>query len=227
MTEKALEELARLKLSGEGLAFVFFEFSALAVRTRDHNLLFDPAELLSAKDLSPWKPHFFLLTHEHFDHLEPSRLVELQRASGGGVICNPGSYNLLRGKVDRLVRLQPGETYEEEGMRITGIRAEHPGEDPLLFLVESGGLRLFHGSDSSFTPELKGLQVDVAFLPVGTPSPTASVEEALHMAKALRCRMVVPFHGLEEEMEEFRRRAERELPGVGLLVPEPGKVHRI
>ncbi|MEM2865657.1 MAG: MBL fold metallo-hydrolase [Candidatus Hadarchaeales archaeon] len=224
---EGLGGLARLKLSRGELGFVHFEFSALAVSTADHRLLFDPAELVRKEDLSVWRPHLFLITHEHFDHLEPSHLVELQRASGGTVVCNAGSYHMLKGKVGKLVQLKAGGSAEVEGARVTGIGAEHPAEDPLMFLVESGGLRIFHGSDSSFTPEVGKHRADVAFVPAGMPSPTASVEDALRMAKDLGCRLAVPFHCSPDEAEEFGRRAGKELPGVKVVLPEPGKVYKV
>ena len=223
---EGLEGLARLRLSRGELGFVFFEFSALAVSTGDHRLLFDPAEAVGLKDLSSWKPNLLLITHEHFDHLEPSRLVELQRVSGATVVCNRGSAPLLR-KVGRLVVVGAGETVEVEGAKVTGIRARHPAQEPLMFLVESGGLSIFHGSDSSFTPEVERHRADVAFLPAGAPSPTASVGDALRMARALGCRWAIPFHCLREEAEEFRRRVEKNLPGVRVLLPERGEVYRL
>jgi L-ascorbate metabolism protein UlaG (beta-lactamase superfamily) len=224
---EGLGGLARLRLSEGELGFVFFEFSAVAVSTRGHRLLFDPAGAVGPKDLSSWKPNLLLITHEHFDHLEPSRLVELQRTSGATVVCDPGSHSSLRGKVGKLVELRAGKTAEVEGARVTGIRAEHPAEEPLMFLVESGGLRIFHGSDSSFTPEVEKHRADVAFLPAGAPSPTASVEDALRLAKALGCRWAVPFHCLEEEAEEFGKKAGKVLPGVRVVIPERGKVYKL
>ncbi len=224
---EGLGGLARLRLSRGELGFVYFEFSALAVSTAEHRLLFDPAELVRREEVSAWKPHLLLITHEHFDHLEASRLVELQRTSGGTVVCNPGSYSMLKGKVGKLVQLKAGGSVEVEGARITGIGAEHPAKEPLMFLVESGGLTLFHGSDSSFTAGLEKCRAEVAFVPAGAPSPTASVEDALRMSRTLGCRVAVPFHCSPDEAEEFGRKAERELPGVRVVIPEPGKVYKI
>ncbi|TDA33196.1 MAG: hypothetical protein DSO02_04505 [Hadesarchaea archaeon] len=224
---EGLGGLARLHLSRGELGFVYFEFSALAVSTANHRFLFDPAGVVRKEDLSAWKPHLFLITHEHFDHFEPSHLIELQRASGGTVVCNSGSYPALKGRVGKLVLLRAGETAEVEGARVRGIEAEHPAEEPLMFLVESGGLTFFHGSDSSFTAEVGKYRADVAFLPAGAPSPTASVEDALRMARALGCRVAVPFHCSPEEAEEFEKRAKDELRGVKVILPEPGKVYKI
>ena len=55
----------------------------------------------------------------------------------------------------------------------------------LSFVVTLDGVRYYHAGDTDFIPEMKGLQVDVAFLPVsGTYVMTA--EEAIQAARAIK-----------------------------------------
>jgi L-ascorbate metabolism protein UlaG (beta-lactamase superfamily) len=67
----------------------------------------------------------------------------------------------------------------------------------------------------------------VAFVPVGRPSPTASVEDAVRAVRALGSSTVVPIHGSEEEASRFQERLQKESPDVDVIVPEPLKIYRV
>jgi L-ascorbate metabolism protein UlaG (beta-lactamase superfamily) len=106
----------------------------------------------------------------------------MQKTTGTIIVCNLGAYALLKSKVaaEKLVLLEPGESAEVKGAKVTAIESVHPGRKPLMFIVEVDEVSLFHGSDSGYTSDLEEYRgrAKVAFVPVGRPSPTASVEDA-------------------------------------------------
>ena len=83
-------------------------------------------------------------------------------------------------------------------------------------------MSIFHGGDSGFVP-LKGLKADVAFLPTGEPSPTASPTDALKMALDLNPKLVVTIHGSKAQNKQFQSLAGKELPEAKVYIPERWK----
>ncbi len=232
MSEKAFAELAKLDLSADEIAFVFLEISAMAVKTSRHMLIIDPADFFNTKDvLTLGKVNAILITHEHYDHFNVSGTLELQKATGATVVCNPGTYASLNGKIEKekLKVLEAGETLKVDGIKVTALESVHPGSKPLVFLVDSNGTNFFHGSDSGYPRGIekhKG-RARVAFVPVGTPSPTASVGDAVRMVKALGSEKAVPIHGSGGEASEFKEKIGGEMPKVQVVIPKPSKVHKL
>lgn len=94
-----------------------------------------------------------------------------------------------------------------------------------MFLLEVDGLRIFHGGDSGYSQSIKDLgRADVAFLPTGDPSPTASPEDAMKMALDLSPKLVVLFHGSPEEHASFTDEAGSKL-AAEIIQAEVGEVY--
>lgn len=232
LADKAFAELAKQEVGKKEIAFVFHELSTLIVKAGRYVLIIDPADFFSPKDVAALgKVDAILITHEHYDHFNASKTLELQKATGAAVVCNPGAQASLTGKIpkEKLKVLRAGETVKLNGIRVTAVESVHPGEEPLMFLVEVNGSRFFHGSDSGYSPAIekhKG-QARVAFLPVGTPSPTASVSDAIKMALSLGCERAIPIHGSSEEVSNFEKRLSKEMPKVQVIIPEASKVYKV
>ena len=62
--------------------------------------------------------------------------------------------------------------------------------------------------------------VDVAFLPVGLPSPTCTPEIALAMTKWLKPKIVIPMHGKAKQMSEFTKLVGETRPRTKVVIPE-------
>jgi L-ascorbate metabolism protein UlaG (beta-lactamase superfamily) len=227
---KAFSELSRAEVRPGEAAFIFYKISALAVKTFRHRFLIDPADYFSLEEVkSLGELDAILVTHEHYDHFDASRTAEIQEATGALTVCNPGAYSQLKGKAaaGMLVLLEPGRSAEVKGAKITAIKSVHPGKNPIMFIVEVDEVSFFHGSDSGYTSAIERYRgrAKVAFVPVGKPSPTASVGDAVKIVRALGCSTALPIHGSKEEALRFRERLERESPDVRLIVPEPLKIY--
>jgi L-ascorbate metabolism protein UlaG (beta-lactamase superfamily) len=182
-----------------------------------------------------YKADLLLISHEHNDHLSEDDIKRFSSASTIIVapsICEkplkafpqvkkfvaPGSKIEVRG-----ISLETVPAYNLNKFREPG-KVFHPKADGRVgYVVTLDGVRFYHSGDSDATPEMKSLEVDVAFLPVsGTYVMTA--EEASEAAKAMKVEVVVPMHvgsivGSRADAERFKELVGRR-PTVEILEKE-------
>jgi L-ascorbate metabolism protein UlaG (beta-lactamase superfamily) len=168
-----------------------------------------------------YKADILLISHEHFDHLSPDDIRRFSNPST--IIVAP---RICEGPLHEFSQekkfVQPGSDIELKGVGIHAVPAYninkfrepgkvfHPKEDAKVgYVVTLDGVRFYHAGDSDATPEMKALDVDVAFLPVsGTYVMTA--EEAADAAKTMKAKVVVPMHfasivGTKADAEKFKK----------------------
>jgi L-ascorbate metabolism protein UlaG (beta-lactamase superfamily) len=172
--------------------------------------------------ISVFKPaDLILLTHDHFDHTSPEDIEKIAKSDSVIVACK-ASAKQLKGDV-RVVA--PGDRLNVKGVQIEvgaayNINKDfHPKSAGLLsFVFTLDGVRYYHAGDTDFIPEMKQLQVDIAFLPVsGTYVMTA--EEAVEAARAIKPKVAVPMHyaeivGSQEDAERFKKELEGQVDVV-------------
>jgi L-ascorbate metabolism protein UlaG (beta-lactamase superfamily) len=152
-----------------------------------------------------------LITHEHFDHCSPEDLEKVRKPDTV-VVTDAASAKKLTGDV-RVVA--PGDRLNVKGVDIEVHPAYntnkefHPRKAGMLsFIVTLDGTRFYHCGDTDVIPEMKGLDVDVAFLAVsGTYVMTA--EEAAEAARAIRPKVAIPMHygaivGSQDDATRFK-----------------------
>ncbi len=81
------------------------------------------------------------------------------------------------------------------------------------------GVRIYHAGDTDRIPEMKGIEVDVALLPVGGTY-TMNLDEAVEAAKDIKARYYIPMHfgaipQTSADPEEFKKRVK----GAVILKP--------
>lgn len=167
-----------------------------------------------------YKADILLISHEHSDHLSPD---DIRRFSGPSTVIVAA--RMCEGQLKQFSQqkkfVEPGNRLEIGGVRIDAVpaynlnkfrepgRVFHPQADGKVgYVVTMDRVRFYHAGDSDATPEMKALDVDVAFLPVsGTYVMTA--EEAADAAKAMKVKVAVPMHynsivGTLADAERFR-----------------------
>jgi len=227
-SETELEKLFAAPLAEGQAAYMFLAFSGVIVRTTAGTVIIDPANLLVGDDLSVLAKHkvdAVLYTHGHGDHFDAATARDIVRATGATIIADQAVAVTLRGggsiPAEKILIAAHGQTLTAGAAKVRSVAGRHVG--PItLFQVKLGTVSIFHGGDSAYVP-VADCPAQLAFLPVGRPSPTASPAYALKMALDVKPKTVVLMHGQDEEYAEFKKLAAKELPGVAVEVGEPFK----
>ncbi len=217
----SIRELFSTPLGDGEAAFVYLGYSGVVLRTAEKKVAFDVANLMKSDEISALEGlDALFFTHGHSDHYSSREALEVVGMTGAQVVAEQSVAWDLRTKIpsDRLMAAEPDTTFNIGGMEVNTIEGVHRG--PInLYRVTMGDLRVFHGGDSGYVP-VKEHPSELAFLPTGSPSPTASPSDALKMALELKPRIVVAVHGSPTQNREFGRSARERMPGVTVLVPE-------
>jgi L-ascorbate 6-phosphate lactonase len=127
-----------------------------------------------------------LCTHEHIDHLDLNFLPGFCKVNGRAKIVVPAPVTdvAVGGGLpaDRLIGAVPGEEIEDGDVTVYPLPALHGMDDPgpavyefgdgrfLGYLIEVGGVRVFHAGDGLLYPELvpalRQLAPEVMLLPI-------------------------------------------------------------
>lgn len=161
--------------------------------------------------IDPWnvqgpKAAIILITHSHFDHYSDDDIKSL--SSADTIIVGPEDVPPAKHKVS------PGKSITVKDIAIEAVPAYnvdkqfHPKENGWVgYIVTIGGKRIYCAGDTDRIPEMKGLKVDVACLPVGGTftMDAASAIQAVHDIKAEH---VIPIHygavaGTKKDAEEL------------------------
>jgi L-ascorbate metabolism protein UlaG (beta-lactamase superfamily) len=172
----------------------------------DPVIYFDPYEIKegAAADI-------IFISHEHFDHCSPDDVAKIQK-DGTVIVADKASANKLKGEIKTM---EPGDRLTVKGVEVEAVPAYnlnkqfHPKDAAMLgFVVKIDGVRLYHAGDTDFIPEMKGIETDIALLPVsGTYVMTAN--EAIEAALSIKPKMAIPMHygaivGDKSDAEHFR-----------------------
>ena len=182
----------------------------------------------------PEKADILLITHEHYDHLSMDDIKKVVNENTTVVTIPAVKKELSSLKVKEIRAVKPGDKLKLGDVSIEVVPAYnlnkfrepgkvfHPKEDGKAgYIIGINGVRVYHAGDTDAIPEMKGLKVDVALLPVsGTYVMTA--EEAAQAAKMVEPKLAIPMHygvivGSEQDAQKFKRLATVE---VQILKPE-------
>jgi L-ascorbate metabolism protein UlaG (beta-lactamase superfamily) len=208
---------------GDGeVEMMFLGTSAFIIRTSHHTIIIDPATKIPTDALgSLGAIDAILITHEHSDHFDASATFDLHHASEAVVVANEGAYQSLEGlihRADKLILLRPGENASIEGIAINALASNHTAISPLMYVIRMDAITILHASDSGYEPALEAYKgkIEIAILPTGGASPTASPSQAFKMAEAVLPKEVIPMHGTSTENDELRSLL-ASLPGVNFM----------
>jgi L-ascorbate metabolism protein UlaG (beta-lactamase superfamily) len=176
--------------------------------------------------IDPWKlaagapsADLVLVTHDHYDHFSAADIASI--ATPATVLVGPAEVTRAYAGESRTVAA--GDVVSVAGVTVEAVaaynvdkfkspgRVFHPRDDGKVgFVATIDGRRYYHAGDTDAIPEMAGIDVDVAMLPVsGTYVMTA--DEAGAACVTLRAGIVVPMHydTIVGSVADARRFAER------------------
>lgn len=173
------------------------------------------------------KADLILVTHAHYDHLHPEETRDAALASGAKVAGPADAIEHLQKYLpaERLVVLESPERKKPPssagakvgGISITSFRTYH-GRGHNSYLIEMGGVRIFHDADNERTQpyDIPSLgRIDLLLLCPWAGSGAGAFVESINPGKWML------IHMTEEEIEQHRN--DSFLPGLVSPIP-PGVI---
>ena len=163
--------------------------------------------------VDPWKlppgapsADLILVTHEHFDHFSIEDIRKI--AVPGTSVVGPQSVasQLAGEEILTVIAVSAGDVVTAGSAVIAAVPAYNvdkyrsPGElfhpreaGGVGYVVDLDGRRIYHAGDTDAIPEMRGVDCDIALVPVGGTY-TMTVEEAASACSFLDAALVVPMH---------------------------------
>jgi L-ascorbate metabolism protein UlaG (beta-lactamase superfamily) len=175
-----------------GVQFERFIQSSFRIKASDTVIYVDPHRIAGGDEAD-----LVLITHEHFDHMDPAS-IKVVEGAGTVIVANAPCARQLQGKVKaRIVSIEEGQSVTEQGVQVRavpGYNDIHRRGHNVGFVFELGGLTIYHAGDTGHVPEMNTLgAIDVALLPIGGTY-TMDEHEAAEAVKDIRPKMAVPMH---------------------------------
>ena len=207
----------------QGLEINHFEHSAFQIKAGDRVIYFDPYNL---KDSQILPADFVFITHEHFDHCSKKDIEKIASLKTI-IVASEDCAGQLKGlRVKEIVFVGGSESLEWENLLLEAVPAYnidkfrsagvcyHPQNNGQVgYVLEIGGVRVYHAGDTDKIPEMADLRdINIALLPV-SGTYVMTWQEAAEAVKLIKPKLAIPMHygsivGSKEDAEKFKEKAE-------------------
>jgi L-ascorbate metabolism protein UlaG (beta-lactamase superfamily) len=180
---------------------------------RGKNVYIDP---FAIKGQLP-KADVIFITHAHFDHFNEEDIRKI--ATDGTKFVAPSDVaKKLKGR--DVLAVEPDRSYEVEGIPFRTVPAYNTEKEFhqksngwVGYIIDADGTSVYHAGDTDVIEEMKGIDVDVALIPIGGHY-TMDLEDAIRATTMIRAKVFIPMHyktllgkdGSSSAEGEFKRR---------------------
>ena len=207
------------------------QYAGILLKTPTKTLVIDPVDV-KPKNLQ--NVDAILITHEHYDHLDPRLITEVQKETNCTVVADSASTRKLEPIIPngKLQEVKPGDEIKLGEVSVRVEKCNHPAQAPVTYLITSeDNLKVYHTADSLPFPELatmgKKESFDMVFCTVGI-APNTSAESGFEIARLTKPGLAVPYHTANPSSQtEFAAILKRKLPKVACLIPQQNKIYEV
>jgi L-ascorbate metabolism protein UlaG (beta-lactamase superfamily) len=206
-------------------------YAGILLKTPSKTFVIDPVDV---------KPKTFqnidaiLITHEHYDHLDPRLITEIQKQTNCTIIADSASTKKLQHTVpgDKLTEIKPGAEIKIGEVSVKAEKSNHNAQTPVTYIITSEDqVKVYHTADSLPFPELAKLgqkeKFDVVFCTVGI-APGSTPQTGFEIAWLTKPQVAVPYHtATVASQKEFAELLKKELPRTACLIPEQNKIYQV
>ncbi len=202
-------EVDRISTSAGDVEMFFIGHGSLMFRINTFVIHIDPVKSSGKYDKLP-KADLVLVTHEHYDHLDPE-LISSLRKQETVMFCNAAAAS----KVPWAQVMKPGDKKTVKSITVEAISAYnivnerskgqpfHPKGVGNGYVITIGDKRFYVAGDTENTPEMKELKgIDVAFLPMNIPY-TMTPAMVADAARAFMPKILYPYHYGDTNTDEL------------------------
>lgn len=213
--------------------FVWFNrYAGVTVKTPSKTIVVDPVD---AKSKSFTSVDAILISHEHYDHFDPSLISEIHKQTKCMVVADQTSARRLRSIIpaEKLSEVKAGDEVKIGGVSVKVEKCNHPpAATPVSFIITSeDNVKIFHTADSLPFPEMAAIgereKIDLVFCTVGI-APGTSPQTGVDIARLTKPKIAVPYHtGSAADQRRFAEILKQDLPKINCLIPEIGKIYQV
>lgn len=158
--------------------------------------------------IDPWKltkpdsADLILITHAHFDHFSVDD-IKLIASNKTTLICTPDvAPQAQELGVAKVVAIAPFEQTVWNDIKISTVPMYNVVKDNFHnrnsgwvgYIINVGGITLYHTGDTERIPEMKDVRCDVMLLPIGQTYTMNSVDEAAQAVLDTHAKIAIPMH---------------------------------
>ncbi len=154
----------------------------------------DPYRVLSAKTAD-----IVLISHPHFDHFSSNDLRKVLKRSSTLIVPKRTLSKIKNYRVKEKIGVTPGDILHFGNTVIKVVPAynshDHLKENGWVgYIIITDGATLYYTGDTGRIPEMKNIDCDIVFMPLGQLFTMDSIQEAADAALDVHAKILIPIH---------------------------------
>lgn len=211
---------------GKKINITLFKHASLAIEYDGLEIYVDPVTKVGDTEIDYTampKADYILVTHEHWDHLDPKAIEELSKPATKIILNATSEKQLGKGEImgnNQEMNLADGIKLESvAAYNITPGREKfHPKGNGNGYILNIDGDRIYIAGDTEDIPEMADIKnIDVAFLPVNQPY-TMTIDQAEKAALTIKPKILIPYHYSDTPIEELKERLDKDNSGIDVEI---------
>lgn len=159
---------------------------------------------------------FIFITHSHYDHFSLQDILKVAKINTIFITIKEtkSSLELMGIPEKQIIVVEPNNDYKVKDIKFVTVpayninKAFHPKENKWVgYIIEINSTKYYIAGDTDNIEEIKNINCDIAFLPIGGVY-TMSAKEAAELANTISTKTIIPIHygeiiGNKDDLDEF------------------------